>query len=435
MHKSDQFRSFRVEELGRVEGEGALDVVLDGDRIVDLKFKIFESPRFYEAFLRGRDHLEVPDITARICGICPVAYQTSSMNAIEQILGIHVDEDIRNLRRLLYMGEWIESHALHIYLLHAPDFLGYPSGVAMAADFPEEVRTALRLKKIGNNQMAIIGGREIHPITPRVGGFYHAPTKDELVATLDDLEWALQAAVDTVDLVATFPFPDLDVDYHFVALTDPDEYAVLGGRIRSTDGIDIDVSEWNDVFEEEHVEWSNALHARVKQTNSSYHVGPMARMALNREQLHPRALEAAASVDLEPTVTNPFRSIVVRAVETVHAVATSIDLIRGYQRPSPPFVEAQPRAGEGHGASEAPRGLLYHRYRIDDDGSILDAQIVPPTSQNQLRIEEDLRDLIPTIISMSDAEVQHRLEQAIRNYDPCISCATHFLDFRMTRLP
>ena len=435
MHKTDQFRSFRVEELSRVEGEGSLDVVLDGDRIVDLKFKIFEAPRFYEAFLRGRDHLEVPDITARICGICPVAYQTSSMNAIEQILGIQVDESIRNLRRLLYLGEWIESHALHIYLLHAPDFLGYPSGVAMAADFTEEVRTALRLKKIGNHQMAIIGGREIHPITPRVGGFYHAPTRDELKATLDDLQWALQAAIDTVTLVSSFSFPELDLDYHFVALSDPEEYAIIDGRIRSTDGIDIDVSEWNDVFEEEHIEWSNALHARVRETNSSYHVGPMARFALNRELLHPTALEAAASIDLEPTVTNPFRSIIVRAVETVHAVASSIDLIRGYTRPSPPFVEAPARAGEGHGASEAPRGMLYHRYRIDDDGSVLDAQIVPPTSQNQLRIEEDLRGLIPSIISMPDAEVQHRLEQAIRNYDPCISCATHFLDFRMRRLP
>lgn len=434
MHKTDQFRSFHVEELSRVEGEGALDVVLDGDRIVDLKFKIFEAPRFYEAFLRGRDHLEVPDITARICGICPVAYQTSSINAMEQILGIDVGEEIRDLRRLLYLGEWIESHALHIYLLHAPDFLGYPSGVAMAVDYPDEVRAALRLKKIGNELMAIVGGREVHPINPRVGGFYRAPTRHELEAALEDLQWALQASIDTVGLVSTFPFPELELDYHFVALSDPDEYAVIDGRIRSNRGIDIAVDEWNDVFAEEHIEWSNALHARVRETNTSYHVGPMARIALNREQLHPVALEAASSVNLEAEMVNPFRSILARAIETVHAVATSIDIIERYRRPAVPSITAPPRAGEGHGASEAPRGLLYHRYRIDDNGAILDAQIVPPTSQNQLRIEEDLRDLIPSITSLPDEEVQHRLEQAIRNYDPCISCATHFLDLRLRRL-
>ncbi len=430
VHKTDQLRSFRVEELSRVEGEGALDVVLDGKEIVDLKFKIFESPRFFEAFLRGRSHAEAPDITARICGICPAAYQTSSINAMEQILGIVVDERIRDLRRLLYLAEWIESHALHIYLLHAPDFLGYPSGVAMAAEFPNEVRDALRLKKLGNDLMALIGGREVHPINPRVGGFHKAPQRSELADITAELEWAIDAAKRTVSLVSTFPFPDLDLEYEFVALSDPDEYAIIGGRVRSSEGIDAPVSEFNDIFVEEQVEWSNALHARVR-VRGSYHVGPMARFNLNRDQLHPIALDAARGV--ETVVVNPFRSIVVRAIELVHACATSLDLIDRYVPPTPPAATGRVRAGEGHGASEAPRGLLYHRYRIDADGLITEAQIVPPTSQNQLRIEEDLRLLIPTITELPDEEMQHRLEQAIRNYDPCISCATHFLDFRVSR--
>jgi coenzyme F420-reducing hydrogenase alpha subunit len=430
VHKTDQLRSFRVEELSRVEGEGALEVVLDGEEIVDLKFRIFESPRFFEAFLRGRSHMEAPDITARICGICPVAYQTSSINAMEQILGIDAGEPIRDLRRLLYLGEWIESHALHIYLLHAPDFLGYPSGVAMASDLPDEVRDALRLKKVGNHLVALVGGREVHPINPKVGGFYRAPQRSELADMTAELEWALEASLRTVSLVSTFPFPDLDLEYEFVALSDPDEYAIIDGRIRSTEGIDASVAEFNDIFVEEHVEWSNALHARIRD-RGSYHVGPMARFNLNRERLHPTALDAAR--EIEPTVRNPFRSIVVRAIELVHACASSLDIIARYQPPSPPAVTADVVAGEGHGASEAPRGLLYHRYRIDDDGFITDAQIVPPTSQNQLRIEEDLRSLIPTIVDLSDGEMQHRLEQAIRNYDPCISCATHFLDLRVTR--
>jgi coenzyme F420-reducing hydrogenase alpha subunit len=433
MHKTDHLRSFRVEELTRVEGEGALDVVVDGTEIVDLKFKIFESPRFYEAFLRGRPHLDVTDITARICGICPVAYQTSSANAMEQALGIDVGDGIRDLRRLLYLGEWIESHALHIYLLHAPDFLGYPSGIALAKDFPDEVKRALRLKKIGNALMTLVGGREIHPINPRVGGFWRSITKHELEGMVEDLQWALDASLATVSLVAGFPFPSLEPEYEFVALHDPDEYAVIDGRIRSTEGIDIAVEEWSAVFEEEHVEWSNALHARIK-GRGSYQVGPLARYNLNFDQLHPQAQTAATEAGLDTTELNPFKSIVVRAVELVHAAATCLDLIDSYVEPPAAYVEVPLRAGEGHGASEAPRGLLYHRYRIDEAGAITDAQIVPPTSQNQLRLEEDLRELLPTILELPDDQVQHTLEQAIRNYDPCISCATHFLDLNIKRL-
>ena len=430
VHKTDELRAFRVEELSRVEGEGALDVILDGDEIIDLKFKIFESPRFFEAFLRGRSHTEAPDITARICGICPVAYQTSSINAMEQILGIEVDARIRELRHLLYLAEWIESHALHIYLLHAPDFLGYPSGLAMARDLPNEVRDALRLKKLGNSLMALIGGREVHPINPRVGGFHRAPEVIDLANMKSELEWALDASLKTVSLVSGFAFPDLELEYEFVALSHPDEYAIIDGRIRSSEGIDTSVEEFNEVFVEEHVEWSNALHARVRD-RGSYQVGPMARFNLNRELLHPIALDAARHV--ERTVVNPFRSIIVRAIELVHACASSLDLVDRYQPPSPPAATGTVRSGEGHGASEAPRGLLYHRYRVDANGLITDAQIVPPTSQNQLRIEEDLRLLIPTIIELSDDEMRHHLEQAIRNYDPCISCATHFLDLRVIR--
>jgi len=425
-------RTIDVNYLARVEGEGSLNVKLDGDRITDLEFGIFEPPRFFEAFLRGRHLTEAPDITARICGICPIAYQTSSVNAMEDALGVEVTPGIDALRRLLYCGEWIESHGLHVFLLHAPDFLGYESAVHMAKDYPAEVALGLRLKKVGNDIATLVGGREIHPVNVRVGGFYRAPTARELRGMLPDLEWGLGAAEQTVELVAGFDFPALERDYTFVSLSHPDEYPMAKGRIVSNTGLDLAVPEYNDYFEERHVERSNALHSVLKD-GGEYHVGPMARFNLNFEQLTPRAKAAAEAVGLTPPVTNPFRSIAVRAVELVFAYEEAIRIVEEYESPAEPSVELPQRSATGHGASEAPRGLLYHRYDVDHEGLISDAQIVPPTSQNQLTIEADLVDLIEANLALSDEDLTWRCEQAIRNYDPCISCATHFLDLRIDR--
>ncbi|HEU4319592.1 MAG TPA: Ni/Fe hydrogenase subunit alpha [Acidimicrobiia bacterium] len=429
MHKE---REIDVAYLARVEGEGAMYLKLVDDQVADLKFKIFEPPRFFEALLQGRRFSEAPDITARICGICPIAYQTSSCNAMEDAAGVSLPDALHDLRRLIYCGEWIESHGLHIYFLHAPDFLGYVSGIAMAAEFPERVAAGLRLKKVGNDLMALLGGREIHPINYRVGGFYRVPKRSELEALEQDLRWGLEAARDTVRWVSGFPFPQFERDYEFVALHTPDEYAIHRGRIVSNRGLDISPREWPDVFEEEHVEWSNALHARVK-GRGAYHVGPLARYSLNYEQLTPLAREEAERAGLGATCRNPFQSIVVRAVELVVAFEEALRIIDGYERPSQPAVPVEPRNATGHGVSEAPRGLLYHRYEIDGAGHIQSAQIVPPTSQNQLSIEEDLKRYVEGRAQLPDDELQSQLEQAIRNYDPCISCATHFLDLEVDR--
>ena len=426
-------RTIRTDYLARVEGEGGMLVRMRGDEVLDVRLKIYEPPRFFEAFLRGRQFTEAPDITARICGICPVAYQMSSCLAMESIAGVEVDGQLRALRRLLYCGEWIESHTLHIFMLHAPDFLGVPSAVELAKIDPALVETALKLKKIGNEVMRVVGGREVHPINVRVGGWYKAPSRDALERMVPDLEWAKEASREAARVVSGLDFPELEQDYEFVALDAGGEYPIdRGTRIVSSRGLDFPISEFYDHVVEEHVEHSNALHARLRE-RGAYLVGPMARYALHRELLSPDALAAADEVGLEPIVRNPFRSIIVRAVELVHACDEALRLIAAYEEPAEPALAVVPKAGWGHGASEAPRGLLYHRYRLDEAGTILDAKIVPPTSQNQKMIEEDLFAFVSGHADLEEDELRLRCEQAIRNYDPCISCATHFLTLDVER--
>lgn len=425
-------RTIKVDYLARVEGEGSLYLKVKDHRVSDVKLKIFEPPRFFEAFLRGRQYKDAPDITARICGICPIAYQMSSVHAMEDALGVKVEGQLRALRRLLYCGEWIESHVLHVYMLHAPDFLGYPDAIAMAKDHPDAVHRGLKLKKIGNELVTLLGGREIHPINVKVGGFYRVPTKRELLGLVDNLKWARDAAIETARFVATLEFPDFEQDYEFVALRHPDEYPFNEGRIVSSRGIDIAVQDYPEHFVEVHVAHSTALHSRIKERDN-YFVGPLARYSLNYDRLPAIVQEVARDVQLGPECRNPFKSIIVRSLETIFAVDEALRIIDQYERPAKPSVDIKPRAGIGHGCTEAPRGILYHRYRLDEKGDILEAQIVPPTSQNQKTIENDLWNYAETRLDLPDEQLQWQCEQAIRNYDPCISCSVHFLKLEIER--
>ncbi len=426
MRKRGTDKTIRVDYLARVEGEGALHLKIKDGRVLDVRLEIFEPPRFFEAFLRGRAFSEAPDITARICGICPVAYQMSSVHAMEDAFGVRVEGQLRALRRLIYCGEWISSHTLHVYMLHAPDFLGYESGIHMARDHAEAFRRGLRLKKTGNRIISLLGGREVHPINVRVGGFYRVPTRRDLAPLYEDLKRARDDALETVRWVSTFPFPDFEQDYEFVSLSHPREYPFNEGRIVSNRGLDIAVNEFDEYFVEEQVPYSNALHSVIR-GRGAYLAGPLARFNLNFERLAPSAREAAEAAGLVPPCRNPFRSILVRSVEVLHACDEALRIIEGYEAPDAPAVEVRPRSATGYGCTEAPRGILYHRYRIDDRGIILDARIVPPTSQNQKTMEDDLRRLVPAFMELSADRLKWLCEQSIRNYDPCISCATHFL--------
>ncbi|SDK18165.1 Ni/Fe hydrogenase subunit alpha [Microbulbifer yueqingensis] len=427
-------KTIKVDYLARVEGEGALYIRYDDSGVHDVKLKIFEPPRFFEGFMRGRDYREAPDITARICGICPVAYQMSALHAMEDALGLAPTPELRALRRLIYCGEWIESHVLHIYMLHAPDFLGYDSAVAMARDHPNIVQDGLEIKKAGNSIVRLLGGREIHPINVRVGGFYRVPDPGELGKLRETLERAQEMAADMVRWAASLSFPRFErageETYEFVALSHPDEYPMNEGRVVSNKGLDIAVHEYEQHFQEEHVPYSNALQCVLKE-RGAYFVGPMARYNLNFDRLSPRVKQLAGEIGFPRFCGNPFQSIVVRSLEVLYAFDEALRLIDSYQQPSEAYLEAEPYASRGCAATEAPRGLLYHRYGIDEAGKITDARIVPPTSQNQKTIEEDLRLLLPQYLRLPEAQLQGLCEQAIRNYDPCISCSTHFLQLHL----
>jgi coenzyme F420-reducing hydrogenase alpha subunit len=421
-------RRVGVEALARVEGEGGMVVETVDGRVVDVRLQIYEPPRFFEAFLRGRDHREPPDITARICGICPVAYQMSACRAIEDACGATVDGPLDELRRLIYCGEWIESHTLHVYLLHAPDFLGAESAIELAERDRPSVERGLRLKKTGNELVEVIGGRAIHPVNVRVGGFHRVPSRRELLRLRDPLLRARDDAAATVAWVAGFDFPDREIGSPLVAISDPGHYPVIGGRVVSTAGLDIAEDEFLDHVVEEHVPHSTALHAALD--GGEYVVGPLARYSLAAGRLAPAAAEAARAAGLGPVERNPFRSIVVRAVEVLHACEEALRIVDAYEEPDAPAVPVEPRAGVGHGCTEAPRGLLYHRYELDGAGTIVDARIVPPTSQNQRAIEHDLWHVVEDNLHLDDEALARLAEQTIRNHDPCISCATHFLDLR-----
>ena len=424
-------RTIAVGAIARVEGEGALRVTVKDGEVRDVELRIFEPPRYFEAFLVGRHYSEVPDIVARICGICPVAYQMSAVHAIERIFGLRVEGSLRDLRRLIYCGEWIESHALHVYMLQAPDFLGYESGIAMAKDHAGVVTRGLRIKKAGNAIMTLLGGRSVHPVSVKVGGFSRVPRRRELDNLKDELLWARDAVVETVRWVAAFDYPEFAPDYTCVALRHSDEYPFNEGRIAAGNGLDISVDAFEQHFTEHQVPYSNALQCTLQ--GAPYLVGPLARLNLNHDRLPQPVTQVLADTGVSLPLRNPFHGIVARSIEMLYALEESLRVIERYETPSEPSLPVTVRAGTGMACTEAPRGILYHRYRVDGDGIIREAKIVPPTSQNQGRIEEDLRLFLPRVLNRSNEEASLACERVIRCYDPCISCATHFLKLEIQR--
>lgn len=427
-------REIRVEVpvLARVEGEGALELLVREGRIEELRLRIFEPPRLFEKFLEGREYQEVPDMVARICGICPIAYQMSAVQALEGLFDVQAGPWVQAMRRAVYCGEWIQSHALHIHLLAAPDFLGYDTAIAMAADHPEVVRRGLGLQGLGNRLIRLFGARSVHPVGVRVGGFYHAPGAEQVEALAAELRAAEPEARALVRWAAGLGLPDNVQEFTSVALRHPEEYPMYGGRLISSGGLDLAVDEFETRFQEHQVPHSTALHATLD--GEPYLVGPLARMNLNHDRLPAPVREGLAEAGVAFPSQNMFHSLIARAAELHCAVVEAARLLESYERPSAEAVPVTPRAGTGFGCTEAPRGILWHRYELDGKGRVQRARIVPPTSQNQARIEQDLRRSLESLgLDRPEEELRLRGETVIRNYDPCISCATHFLKLTVRR--
>ncbi|WP_415904561.1 Ni/Fe hydrogenase subunit alpha [Neptuniibacter sp. QD48_55] len=422
-----------VPSLARVEGEGALHLKIEQGRLQQLQFKIYEPPRFFEKFLEGRHFSEVPDIVARICGICPVAYQVSAVNALESLFQVQLTPWIKDMRRLLYLGEWLQSHGLHIHLLALPDYFGHNSALELAGEYPDEVRRGFAIQDAGNRIMRFLGGRSVHPVGIKVGGFHKAPSISEALELKQSLQEILPQAVAMVEWLAEVEIPDHRQAFNSVSLT-ANGYPLGEGRLVSSSGLNITEDDYETYFAESQSPHSTALWSHLN--GQDYLVGPLARINLNHQQLPDFLQKLLCKLGNPFPSQNMFHSMLARGVEICFALDEAIKLLEAYESPEKSAVEVSPRAGTGYGWSEAPRGMLWHRYTVNEAGLITEAKIVPPTSQNQARIEQDLLYSLSEFgLDQPDDLLRLHSEKVIRNYDPCISCATHFLKLTTERKP
>lgn len=421
-----------LHHLTRVEGHGNLVIDTVAGEVVECRLEIVEPPRFFEVLLQGRKWHEAPQLTCRICGICSCGHTTASLNALENWADITPSSQTRRLRRLLFNGEQIQSHVLHVLYLALPDLMGVGSVLDLVDCQRDLVETALRLKRTGNDLCRTVGGRHVHPITCKVGGFTKLPTPAQLAALRPKLEGARADLAVVIDILKTLPFPDFQRETEYLALhqthADTEYPWQWGDAILSSDAGVIPLSEYRSVANEFLVPHSTAKHARHRR--DSYRVGALARVNLHSAKLHPAARAAAGALGFTVPCHNPFLNNLAQIIESVHAVEHSLQLLDEleasglHEEPCSVPVEA----GTGIGAADVPRGVLFHEYTMDDNGTITDSNLVIPTAQNLANIESDLRELVPRLLDQPEDQVRLACEMLVRAYDPCISCATHLLD-------
>jgi len=424
-------QSIDIAHLGRVEGHGGIHVEIKDGEIKKVDMEIYEGSRFYETLVVGKHFTEVPPIVSRVCAICSADHTLASQMAVEDAMGIEITPRTRMLRGLLLHGSMIESHALHVFALALPDLLGYPSVLAMAEDYPDEVTAGLGLKKLGNIVQEMIGGRAIHPVNAVVGGFGKVPSKDELANLATQLEEALDKTMSMVELIGSLRLPDYsDPSNIYAALhNDEERYSYLGQWIFTSTGEKKPIHDFREVCNERVVRHSTAKQSLY--SDKPFMTGSLARININSHLLKGRAKEALEQLLPEIPDYNDLHNNVAQFIELIHSVERSLVLIRSLVQD--PLKDEDPirqavRSGAGVGALEAPRGSLYHYYEIDDSGIVTEADIITPTAQNLANIEKDFRTALTKIMGSSNDEIRAHLEMIARAYDPCISCAVHLVD-------
>ena len=419
-----------IHHITRVEGHGNIVVDVINGELKKCNLEVTETPRFFEKMLLGRPYEDASHITSRICGICAVGHATTSLRATETALGVEPSEQTKLLRRLNFLGEILDSHILHVYMLVAPDFLNVGSVIPLASTAPDVVLRALRMKKLAGDLCKIICGRHTHPIAMTVGGFTHFPTMAQLYEMRERF-YEMWADIDaTLELFQTLPIPDFKRETEYIALRNEAYYGFIDGDIASTDGGLWPLGDYKTVTNEIVLPHSSAKHCSNQR--ESYMVGALARYKLNHDLLQPKAVEAADALGLDPSCVNPYMNSVAQVVEIVHCIAEGEALIDqllqrevAWEEP----VKPSTLTGEGVGACEVPRGVLFHHYQIEE-GLIRGANCIIPTNQNVANVEADMRALVPTLMDLPQDEIAHRLEMLVRAYDPCISCSTHLLEVK-----
>ena len=422
----------RVDYVTRVEGHGNIVARVEDGELVDCKLEVTESPRFFEAMLRGRSWKDAMFLTTRICGICACGHGTASLKATEDAMGLTLSEQTLRLRKIVLHAEQLQSHWLHIYFLVAPDFFGVPSVIPLAATHTDVVLRAMRLKKLANYVCEVLVGRHVHPISMVPGGYMKLPS----VRALQDLRkhvadhepdvWA------TVDLFAGLKMPEFSRETEYESLRDPSEYAFYGGDLVTSDGAQAKPKDYKTIIHESIVQHSSAKH--VKNKRESLMVGSLARFNNNSKQLHPKAREAARKLGLAAPNYNTFHNNTAQVIESVHCFYETLRLMdeliaAGIKDEKPPMQWPKGKKGWGVGLTEVPRGTLVHNYEYDSDGVVTGANLIIPTNQNLANIEADFRAYVPQLMkeSRSQPEIAHALEMMVRAYDPCISCSTHLV--------
>ncbi|NPV47577.1 MAG: Ni/Fe hydrogenase subunit alpha [Armatimonadetes bacterium] len=417
-----------VHDITRVEGHGNIVLDVQAGEIKELKLEISESPRFYEAFLLGRKWYEAAHITCRICGICSIGHTSASLQAMENALGVEISEQTLLLRKLAFAGETLQSHYLHAFYLVAPDLLGVPSVLPLVKTHPDVVKMALRLKRLANDICCTVAGRHIHPCAMKVKAFPKVPKAEDLLALKQRLLDSVPDLHSTVDLLKTLQLPAFEREMEFVALHHPDEYALYRGAvIRSTVNGDTPIPDYKQQVREKVVPHSHAKH--VSSATGPYMVGALARFNINYDQLRPESKEVAEALGLQPVCYNPYMNTIAQVVECVECTLDGVEFIdrlvdMGLHDED---MTVEVKAGRGVGASDVPRGTLFHEYAVDDEGTIVDCNLIIPTGQNLNNIEHDMHALVPQIMDKTEEEIALHLEMLVRAYDPCISCATHLL--------